>query len=156
MKLRPIVSPYCVPLLCHPIYIVSNEHSHLDSFPADVPTECDLLSVGLDRVPGDGKDDLSDEVVLGKAVEAEHDEMERHLFQLVPIISVEGEDLVEDRVPRVSDHPRLRLVLLLRQQLQLDVWIGQPGSRIHRWKIGRLDDAHGQSFSVSVVLQGEH
>jgi hypothetical protein len=49
----------------------------------------------------------------------------RNYLQLVELHAVEGEVLVVDGVERAPHHPRLHLVLLLGQQLQLYVGIAE-------------------------------
>ena len=52
----------------------------------------------------------------------EDDESNR---ELVEVNSIEGEVLVVDRVQSAPHHSRLDFVLLVRQQLQLHIWVAE-------------------------------
>ena len=120
---------------------------------SDVPGDDRLLLLHV-RV-GQRVNHLPDDLVAGEAVEAEHDEVQGDAGHLAGVDPVEGERLVVLGVQGLAHHPRLALVLLLRQQLQLDVRVAASHAGVPGRQVVGADDADHQGALGLVVLYGE-
>ncbi|TNN50507.1 hypothetical protein EYF80_039317 [Liparis tanakae] len=74
--------------------------------------------------PGQGHEGLSDDLIAGEPIEAQHHELKGQLRHSGERDPVEAEGLVEGGVQSLPQHSGLHAVLLLRQQGQLDVRVG--------------------------------
>lgn len=70
-------------------------------------------------------------------------------LQLVRVDAVEREVLIVDRVPGLAEDASLNLVLLIRQELQLDV--GVTGAAVLCGQLSTLGHTHYQRLLVLLV-----
>lgn len=133
----------------HSTNTIPHLHVPLGDLLAQVDSACTWVHA-LQRHDG-----LPDNVVTGKAVEAEDQEVQRELGQRAVGHAVEGEGLVKQRVQGLPQHAGLDTVLFLWQDGHLHIGVRAACLLVHGREASGPDNGHDQGLLGEVVVNGE-